>query len=346
MEENSVINGASTRSSQIASEDGPDVPRPNQLDVQVGDVLQASPWATLESDPGVFTELAEKLGIKGIQVEELFGLQEEFFGPLKPIYGLIFLFQWRSSDTEECDLEGEVPEGLMFMNQVVNNACATQALLSIALNCDFLDIGDELTRFKEFTKDFSPAMKGLTLSNSHVLRTAHNSFSRQTDMPVLDYPVPKSSPRKRKRNGDDNVDEDNGFHFISYVPFKGNVWEIDGLKRVPKALGSIPAGCDWVDVVQPAIQERMQCYANEAIQFNLMAVVKDRLLTLQIQLEEQRRASAPTRATELAIADEHRRREEYRAENQRRRFNYTPFVKKFLEMLMEKGLVDDILFPS
>jgi len=40
--------------------------------------------------------------------------------------------------------------------QVVDNACATLAVLNIALNNPQMEIGDDLREFKEFTKDFSP----------------------------------------------------------------------------------------------------------------------------------------------------------------------------------------------
>lgn len=64
---------------------------------------------------------------------------------------------------------------------MINNACATQAVISILLNCNHpdVDLGPELTKLKEFSMSFDPKMRGLTLSNSQTIRSAHNSMSQQ-----------------------------------------------------------------------------------------------------------------------------------------------------------------------
>lgn len=41
---------------------------------------------------------------------------------------------------------------------MVDNACATLAVLNIALNCPQLEIEQELKEFKEFTWDLPPAV--------------------------------------------------------------------------------------------------------------------------------------------------------------------------------------------
>lgn len=53
-------------------------------------------------------------------------------------------------------------------SQVINNACATQAIVSVLLNCSHSDmlLGDTLTEFREFSQSFDAAVRSRYISES------------------------------------------------------------------------------------------------------------------------------------------------------------------------------------
>lgn len=112
-------------------------------------------WRELESDPGLFTLLVEDFGVKGVQVDEIYDLQEAVAGQ---VYGFIFLFKWRETgrnrrkmqtNSEEpfCSTEDVVNE-MFFAHQVIPNSCATHALLSVIMNCQDVELGEMLSELK------------------------------------------------------------------------------------------------------------------------------------------------------------------------------------------------------
>ena len=112
-------------------------------------------WKELESDPGLFTLLVEDFGVKGVQVEEVYDLQEKIQGP---VYGFIFLFKWSenvrsrrkiqtNSDEPSCT-DKNLVNTMFFAHQLIPNSCATHALLSVLLNCDDLNLGELISRLK------------------------------------------------------------------------------------------------------------------------------------------------------------------------------------------------------
>ncbi|CAB0040258.1 unnamed protein product [Trichogramma brassicae] len=186
----------------------------------------AGNWCLIESDPGVFTELIKEFGVKGVQVEELYSLDDEQFQNLK------------------------------------------QTL---------------------FELDNKQASK------------------------------------------DDDV-----FHFVSYVPIDGRLYELDGLKEGPIDLGPCPAGEDWVQAAKPTIEKRIKKYSEGEIHFNLMALVSDRKMLYE------REKSLTTDPGEIArlqalIDTEIWKTKKYRVENIRRKHNYLPLIMELLKVLAKEG---------
>ena len=181
----------------------------------------------------------------------------------RPIYGLIFLFKWQQEPAAEKrePLTDYDPE-LFFANQVINDACATYALLSILMNrAKDLDIGDELRNVKDFTVGLSSKDRGWAIGNSDVIRKAHNSFARQ-DPFEIEY---------TKNTGK----EEDAFHFISYVPLNGQLYELDGLQKGPICYGECTED-NWLAMAREQIMKRIQRYEASEIRFNLLALVGDK----------------------------------------------------------------------
>uniref|UniRef100_A0A673W0C5 Ubiquitin carboxyl-terminal hydrolase n=1 Tax=Salmo trutta TaxID=8032 RepID=A0A673W0C5_SALTR len=259
----------------------------------------AGEWCLMESDPGVFTELIKGFGCKGAQVEEIWSMEPENFENLKPVHGLIFLFKWQPGEAPAGSIvQDSRLDNIFFAKQVINNACATQAIVSVLLNCTHSDmlLGETLTEFREFSLSFDAAMKGLALSNSEVIRQVHNGFARQQ---MFEFDA-KSSAK-----------DEEAFHFVSYVPVNGRLYELDGLREGPIDLGVCNQD-DWINAVRP--EEPMDTDQSSTL-----------LSSIQSEIAKY----------QLLIDEENQKLKRYKIENIRRKHNYLPFIMELLKTLAE-----------
>jgi len=268
----------------------------------------AEEWCTIESDPGVFTQLCEEIGVKGVQFEEVYDLEPGSMMGMDTanIYGLVFLFKWQQQPgAAQKPTVDAADHGLFFAQQVIQNACATQAILSILLNVpsEKLDLGPHLKEFKEFTAALDPQMRGLAISNLEPIRKAHNSFRQQSSFEIV---------QDKDAKGED------AFHFIGYICHEGKVYELDGLKPGPVLIGDAPAGdTAWAELAREEVKRRIEAYAATSgegesgeLRFQLMAVVTNKIAAVEKQIERERylrqraNISLVSRGEDVELADE------------------------------------------
>lgn len=81
-----------------------------------------------------------------------------------------------------------------------------------------------------FSEGLDSETRGWTISNSEKIREVHNSFAK-TD--------PYSLEEAQSGEGED------AYHFITYLPIQGQLYELDGLTSAPISHGAVPE--DWLN---------------------------------------------------------------------------------------------------
>ncbi len=285
---------------------------------------------------GVFTELIDKIGVKGVLVEEVYTLEDA--PSVNPCYGLIFLFQWQKSeqkDTRPVLNAADCPE-IFFASQTVQNACATQAILSILLNRDDIDLPDELSMFKQFAIDMSPDVRGDLIGQQELIRTVHNSFTQPDpfDIELVD------AHRRPKQKA---------YHFVAYVPINGKVYELDGLRAGPIMVGEGVTDDTWTAVAANAISDRVKRFGQANLDYALLSLVPDpsdelaaKVMSLQGE-EGHEKALAQAQAD---LAAHEAKLQAYHRENIQRRHNYVPLIIHLCKELAKANKLVPLLAAS
>lgn len=274
-----------------------------------------SGWNTIDSDAGVFTELVERLGVKDVQIDELYSIDSASLQALAPVHAVIFLFKYGRVDRDyaarDAPLDGAydpdyAEKGIFFAKQTIQNACATQAVLNSLMNTSDVVLGDELGNLRQFVAGFDAEMCGDTLSNSELIRAVHNSFSAPKFIENDSVPPP------------DYDDKNDGlFHFITYLNIHNTIYELDGLKRYPIKHDPLGSPEEFYTKLPEVLQRRIAKYAGE-IRFSLLAVTNSKLAYYQEIGDEH------------GIQQELAKRDTWKRENELRRHD---FPKLTIELL-------------
>lgn len=262
-----------------------------------------------------------------------------------PVYGIIFLFKWVRSQAHDSHTPQDgsfdfnaTEHGLFFAQQTIQNACATQAILSIILNQDRdaiahggangsgssgIDVGDSLRDFKDFTTGFPPELRGEALSNSDAIRQAHNAFARASPFAdETDRPPPMT-----------DEEAEDVYHFIAYVPFGNTIYELDGLQPAPINHGQFlpsvtnpdadpdAASNAFATALSAILARRVARYPPGETRFNCMAVVRDRRLVAREWGDEEMEAA------------QRERRQRWAWENSLRRWNFVGFTGELMRLV-------------
>eukprot|EP00758_Cryptobia_borreli_P003732 Tbor_TRINITY_DN3951_c0_g1::TRINITY_DN3951_c0_g1_i1::g.715::m.715/K05610/UCHL5, UCH37; ubiquitin carboxyl-terminal hydrolase L5 len=287
-------------------------------------------WCTVESDPAVFTEMLENFGVSGVVVNEVVSLEEGILKNFGKIFGVILLFKWKPHANQQLSTwDNFESNSLYFAKQVVNNACATQSILNTILNFpNEIELGKELSNFLEFTSGLDPEMRGEMVGQSEVIRTVHNSFARPATFAFEDI----------KGKEDDDV-----YHFTSFIFKNGGIYELDGLKPGPlKICAATPDS--WQSQMIHTINGRMQEIsandrngAGQGISFSLLVVNEDKIPILQKRIDLAMSEEKPCDDLIAELEETMAERERGKQENVRRRHNYIPAVVELLRALADKG---------
>lgn len=107
------------------------------------------------------------------------------------------------------------------------------------MNRKELELGNELSNLRQFSLGLPSKEKGHAIGNSDLIREVHNSFHRQDPFVMEET--------ERPAGKDDDV-----FHFISFLPFNGQLYELDGLQKGPISFGECSEE-NWIPMAREKI---------------------------------------------------------------------------------------------
>lgn len=217
----------------------------------------------LESNPEVFTDFAHKLGLSPLLAfTDIFSLDDPdmlAFLP-RPLQAVILLFPVTEAyesfkDTE--NVENLDNTKVIWMKQIVKNACGLYALLHVLLNIKDGFIVQQ-SAVSNFRQNIMQGNANAVTLVQNIAREIYSGFSQQgqTEAPPAE----------------ENVE----LHFVCFVKRPEGIYELDGRRAGPLLLEKGPGNSDDIlddDCVKLRVKKYMSLVSGEnALNFAMMGL--------------------------------------------------------------------------
>jgi ubiquitin carboxyl-terminal hydrolase L5 len=149
----------------------------------------------------------------------------------------------------------------------------------------------------------------------------HNSFS-------------KTSPFQLDGSGSGKKED--AYHFVTYLPINGVLYELDGLQRSPlmhAGVDEVEGEGDWLTQARDTIQARIETYPPGSVMFNLLAVRSAAVPRLQRLIADPEIGVEQRLMLQDQLESERAKAERGTFENSLRKHNMVPLVLGLLEAL-------------
>jgi hypothetical protein len=135
-------------------------------------------------------------------------------------------------------------------------------------------------------------------------------------------PSRKGKKRKgrKKKTATIEDDDENGYHFVAYVPAHGKIWKLDGIERRPQPLGELDKDLNWLAVVVSDVKKQMKAAPQGELGFSTLSLVSS-----------EREEAAVEQAEDLEKAN-------------RLREDWGPLIAGLIKMHAERGTLEENLW--
>ncbi|KAG7452029.1 cysteine proteinase [Guyanagaster necrorhizus] len=189
-------------------------------------------YVPLESNPEVFTELIQNLGVDTLQFQDVYSVEEPDLMAMvsRPVYALVLIFPSTSDayknqkTAEEATRSAYVGKGdgedVVWFKQTIDNACGLYAILHAVCNGDAKNLippTSKLAKLLDKVIPLDPVERARALEDSKEVEEAHARAAIQGSTAAPDA----------------NVEVD--YHYVAFVKSHKNnrLYEMDGSKKGP-----------------------------------------------------------------------------------------------------------------